>query len=87
MAAFFSLAITKFLVNKFKTQPPVSMDLAATNVLKIQLFRDELGTIWGEVASFPMRQLFRLVPLFKLCTLPAQSAEQFLVFLRAATLL
>jgi len=44
------------------------MDLAATNVLKIQLFRDELGTIWGEVASFPIRQLFRLVPLFKLCT-------------------
>lgn len=105
--------------------PATSMDLAATNVLKIQLFRDELGTIWGEVASFPMRQLFRLVPLFKLCTsvscshrcghfhaavedsidqvvldlcgrrfqtlegksLPAQSAEQFLVFLRAATLL
>eukprot|EP00435_Cladocopium_sp_Y103_P041171 s401_g11.t1 len=48
--------------------PVTSMDLAATNVLKVQLFRDELSTVWEEVASSPIRQLFRLVPLFKLCT-------------------
>ena len=56
-------------ISRQQVQDPVtSMDLAATNVLKIQLFRDELGTSWEEVASFPIRQLFKLVPLFKLCT-------------------
>jgi hypothetical protein len=59
-------------ISRQKVQDPAnSMDLAATNVLKIQLFRDELGSIWEDVmdvANLPIRHLFRLVPLFKLCT-------------------
>jgi len=46
-------------ISRQKVQDPAnSMDLAATNVLKIQLFRDELGSIWEDVmdvANLPIR--------------------------------
>eukprot|EP00435_Cladocopium_sp_Y103_P053215 s2024_g17.t1 len=56
-------------ISRKSLQDPVtSMDLAETNVLKVQLFRDELPTAWEDIATSPIRHLFRLVPLFKLCT-------------------
>eukprot|EP00435_Cladocopium_sp_Y103_P021134 s799_g5.t1 len=56
-------------ISRKPLQDPVTrMDLAETNVLKVQMFRDELASLWDDVANFPIRQLFNLVPLFKLCT-------------------
>ena len=44
------------------------MDLAETNVLKVQLFKDELTSTWKQIVGSPIRFLFQLVPLFRLCT-------------------
>ena len=44
------------------------MDLAETNVLKILLYKDELGSLWPQIADSPIRQLLQLVPLLRLCT-------------------
>ncbi|CAL1135067.1 unnamed protein product, partial [Cladocopium goreaui] len=45
-------------ISRQKVQDPAnSMDLAATNVLKIQLFRDELGSIWEAAVEDSMDQM------------------------------
>eukprot|EP00435_Cladocopium_sp_Y103_P070894 s259_g36.t1 len=48
--------------------PVKAMDIVETHVLKIQMFRDELSSLWDAIASSPVRQLFTLVPLLRLCT-------------------
>eukprot|EP00435_Cladocopium_sp_Y103_P031943 s1553_g8.t1 len=55
------------IVRRALADPVTGMDVAETQVLKVQLFKDEL-TNWEAVAASPIRQLFTLVPLFKLCT-------------------
>ena len=50
-------------------QDPVDMmDLADTKVLKLQMFRDELSNQWEQITTAPIRHLFQMVPLFRLCT-------------------
>lgn len=45
-----------------------SMDVAETAVLKVQMFRDELGLEWDTICQSPIKALFRKVPLFRMCT-------------------
>eukprot|EP00438_Fugacium_kawagutii_P022983 Skav236572 [mRNA] locus=scaffold2180:145240:149710:- [translate_table: standard] len=45
-----------------------SLDLGDTQVLKIQLFRDELGQEWNRVMESPIKLLIIKVPMFRLCT-------------------
>ena len=49
--------------------PVSAMDLAESNVLKVLIYRDELESIWSQIAESPVRQLLQLVPLLRLCTL------------------
>lgn len=44
------------------------MDLAETNVLKVQLFKDELTSTWNQIVGSPIHFLVQFVPLFRLCT-------------------
>lgn len=46
-----------------------AMDIAQTAVLKIQVFRDELGQAWNGLCASPIRSLFQMVPLFRMCSL------------------
>lgn len=43
-----------------------AMDVAQTAVLKVQVFRDELGNDWTGLCASPIRTLFQLVPLFRM---------------------
>ena len=56
-------------ISRRPVQDPIStMDLAETNVLKVLIYRDELESIWSQIADSPVRQLLQLVPLLRLCT-------------------
>ena len=48
--------------------PTSSMDIAATQVLKIQVFQDELDMDWTQFVDSPLRCLLRAVPRLRLCT-------------------
>eukprot|EP00438_Fugacium_kawagutii_P028090 Skav211003 [mRNA] locus=scaffold1610:94452:115803:- [translate_table: standard] len=45
-----------------------SLDIGDTQVLKIQMFRDELGQDWKLVMEAPVKFLIARIPLFRLCT-------------------
>eukprot|EP00438_Fugacium_kawagutii_P027064 Skav214855 [mRNA] locus=scaffold16:296995:306518:- [translate_table: standard] len=56
--------ITRFMA----TDPADEMDVVATQVLKVQIYRDEVGADWSQVAASPIKFLLHKVPLLKLCT-------------------
>ena len=45
-----------------------AMDVSNTAVIKIQIFRDEFGGNWADVAAAPIRALIVAAPILKLCT-------------------
>ena len=47
--------------------PAISMDVSATQVIKLQIFRDELEMDWSNFCGSPLKHLFHMVPLFRLC--------------------
>lgn len=46
-----------------------ALDVGDTQVLKVQLFRDEITKDWQLVTESPIRFLFTKIPLFRLCAL------------------
>ena len=47
--------------------PVTSMDVSDTSVMKIVLYRDELGDAWPRVAEGPIKCLLQWVPILRLC--------------------
>ena len=48
--------------------PASTMDVSATQVLKLQVFRDEVDCDWITFCGSPLKHLFQMVPLFRLCS-------------------
>ena len=48
--------------------PTSSMDVSTTQVLKVQVFQDELGMDWSHFVDSPLRCLLQQVPILRLCT-------------------
>ena len=48
--------------------PTSSMEVSTTHVVKVQVFQDEVELEWSQFVDSPLRCLFRLVPLLRLCT-------------------
>ena len=56
-------------VNRHRPQDPVStMDISCTQVIKLQVFRDELDMEWTSFVQSPLKCLFQCIPLLRLCT-------------------
>eukprot|EP00435_Cladocopium_sp_Y103_P041446 s1405_g11.t1 len=48
--------------------PVMDMEIAATHVLKVQLYRDELVQQWDALIQSPIKHLITIAPKFRLCT-------------------
>ena len=48
--------------------PIAEMDVGQTQVLKLQIFKDELAPDWEHIVQSPIRYLIQKAPLFRLCT-------------------
>eukprot|EP00438_Fugacium_kawagutii_P031979 Skav207040 [mRNA] locus=scaffold975:198961:208505:- [translate_table: standard] len=55
------------VVRKQNDDPVDDMEVTSTHVLKVQLFRDELGQ-WEPVIQAPIKNLLLLIPCLRLCT-------------------
>ena len=44
------------------------MDIVATAVLKVQIFRDEVHGDWDQLAAAPIRALIKAIPVLRLCS-------------------
>ena len=56
-------------INRHTPQDPTSsMDISSTQVLKIQVFKDELETEWAHFVESPLRCLFKILPILRVCS-------------------
>lgn len=56
-------------VNRHQPKDPASsMDISDTQVIKVQVFRDELDLDWASFVQAPLRHLFQIIPILRLCS-------------------
>eukprot|EP00438_Fugacium_kawagutii_P000487 Skav216947 [mRNA] locus=scaffold3396:193301:197611:+ [translate_table: standard] len=53
---------------RVQEDPMDDMDIGTTQVLKLQVYRDEVTADWSAIAASPIRYLVQQIPLLKLCT-------------------
>jgi len=56
-------------VNRHQPKDPAtSMDISDTQVIKVQAFRDELDLEWAAFVQSPLKCLFQIIPILRLCS-------------------